>query len=217
MISHAIFASSHPTSTSHRASPHLPPCTPFFTPLCLPLCIPHLTPHLTLHSTPRSTPPLTLPLALPPTLHSTLHSTLRSPAPTPHPIMHFFAPHDSHSQVPPVDFLVRKKALHSAQHSASYSALRPTSHFALNTSLHSATPHPIMHFTLRLDPIPNHSFPSHFFAPQDSLSQVPPVHITPSSSRPPISHPRLSIPPCPSAKSSLWIFSCVKRPGSLTT
>ena len=32
-----------------------------------------------------------------------------------------------------------------------------------------------MPFTLRTDPIPHHPFPSHFFAPQDSFSQVPPV------------------------------------------
>ena len=30
-----------------------------------------------------------------------------------------------------------------------------------------------MPFTLRPDPIPNRSFPSHFFAPQDSFSQAP--------------------------------------------
>ena len=39
-----------------------------------------------------------------------------------------------------------------------------------------------MPFTLRTDPIPHHPFPSHFFAPQDSFSQVPPstsLHLSP--------------------------------------
>ena len=56
MISHAIFASSHPTSP-RTASSSTPPPTPRF------------APHLALHFTPH------------PTLHSTLHPTLRSPAP----------------------------------------------------------------------------------------------------------------------------------------
>ena len=98
-------------------------------------------------------------------------------------------------------------------------ALPPTLHSTLHPTLRSPAPtsHRIMPFALRPDPIQHCPFPSHFFAPQDSLSQVHPFHITPSSSRPPISHPRLSIPPCSSAKPRLWIFSCVKRPGSLTT
>ena len=44
------------------------------------------------------------------------------------------------------------------------------------------TPHPIMPFTLRPDPIPHRPFSSHFFAPQDSFSQVPPstsLHLPP--------------------------------------
>lgn len=98
-------------------------------------------------------------------------------------------------------------------------ALPPTRHSTLHPTLRSPAPtqHPIMPFTLRPDPIPHRSFPSHFFAPHDSLSQV-----TPSKSLhlPPV-HPfpiRMSLhPPCSSAKSRLWIFSCVKRPGSLTT
>ena len=42
------------------------------------------------------------------------------------------------------------------------------------------TPHPIM--PCALTPIPHHPFPSHFFAPQDSFSQVPPstsLHLSP--------------------------------------
>lgn len=43
------------------------------------------------------------------------------------------------------------------------------------------TPHPIMPCALP-PPIPHHPFPSHFFAPQDSFSQVPPstsLHLSP--------------------------------------
>lgn len=200
MISHAIFASSHPTSPA---------------PQCLPLRLP---PRTSLHISPRASlhiPPGT------PTRHSTLHPTLRSPAPTPR-----FAPHLAlHSHPTP------HHALHPAPRppfsslslsQVSSSSRPPISHprFSILRVPQPSpftpyfTPHPIMHFTLRTDPIPHHPFPSHFFAPQDSFSQVPP---STSLQLPPISHPRLSIPPCSSAKSRLRIFSCVKRPGSLTT
>ena len=49
-------------------------------------------------------------------------------------------------------------------------------------TLHCAAMHPTMPFTLRPDPIPHRPFPSHFFAPQDSLNQVPPstsLHLPP--------------------------------------
>ena len=69
------------------------------------------------------------------------------------------------------------------------------------------TPHPIMPFTLRTDPIPHHPFPSHFFAPQDSFSQVPPstslhlspIRVSPSSvflSQAPSPRTSPRIPPC---------------------
>ena len=189
VISHAIFASSHPTSP-RTAPSSTPPPTPRF------------APHLALH------------LAL----HSTLHPTLRSPAPTPHRIVF---------------------------HSASHPALRSTSRPALPPYTPScASPS-------ALTPIPHHPFPSHFFAPQDSFSQVPPstsLHLSPirvspssvflSQAPSPRTSPRIPscpspcaptpfhtthfpsaslYPPCSSAKPSLWIFSCVKRPGSLTT
>lgn len=102
---------------------------------------------------------------------------------------------------------------HSASHLQPLTlpfALHLAPRFTPHTSLHShpasrlsCTPHPAPHHALH--PAPRPPFPSL------SISQVS------SSSRPPISHPRLSIPPCSSAKSRLWIFSCVKRPGSLTT
>ena len=59
--------------------------------------------------------------------------------------------------------------------------LHHTPHSTPPSSLHF-NPHSIMPFTLRPDPIPHHPFPSHFFAPQDSLSQVPPsksLHLPP--------------------------------------
>ena len=59
-------------------------------------------------------------------------------------------------------------------------------------------PHPIM--PCALTPIPHHPFPSHFFAPQDSFSQVPPstsLHLSPVRQFP----IRMSLhPPCSSAK-----------------
>ncbi len=71
----------------------------------------------------------------------------------------------------------------------------PELHPAPSTPLFTllcAARHPIMPFTLRPYPIPNRSFPSHFFAPQDSLSPVPPstsLHLPPVRQFP--SHPRL--------------------------
>ena len=94
-------------------------------------------------------------------------------------------------------------------------ALPPTRHSTLHPTLRSPAPtqHPIMPFTLRPDPIPILiPQPSLFFLPSSS----PSLQVTPTSSRPPIFHSRLSISPCSSAKFRLWIFSCVKRPGSLT-
>ena len=168
MISHAIFASSH--LTPPRTAPSsTPPSTPRFAL--------HLALHLALHFTPH------------PTRHSTLHPTLRSPAPTPR-----FAPHLAlHSHPTP------HHALHPAPRppfpslslsQVSSSSRPPISHPRLSTLrvLQPSpftpyfTPHPIMPFTLRTDPIPHHPFPSHFFAPQDSLSPVPPstsLHLLP--------------------------------------
>lgn len=215
VISHAIFASSPPALAAlpHRLAPR---------------------PH---------------PRALTSSLHSSPHSSPRiSPCALTSPLCP--SPHPDHAS---------RHALHPAV------PLRPD--HASHSTLH---PHPTLYHIPTFTHIPPcapptsrprhvHAtpFPSHFFAPQDSLRQVPllPHHsiflpstnfpsaslhppcpsakplypvLHPAShhalhpahrphSSPPISHPRLSIPPCSSAKSRLWIFSCVKRPGSLTT
>lgn len=79
----------------------------------------------------------------------------------------------------------------SALSSTPPSTPRFAPHLALHLALHF-TPHPILHSHPTphhaLHPAPRSPFPSL------SLSQVS------SSSRPPISHPRLSIPLCSSAK-----------------
>ena len=97
VISHAIFASSHPTSPRTALS-STPPPTPCF------------APHLALHSAQHPhelhpapcTPLFTIPCAALrslPAPHHALHPAPRPPFPS-----------LSLSQVPPVDFLVRKKA-----------------------------------------------------------------------------------------------------------
>ena len=125
MISHAIFASSHPTP-ARTALSSTPPPTPCFAPHLAP----HFTPHPSLH-----------PPSIPPELHPAPHHALH-PAPRPYsqplisiallcspgflypspsfhvtpsssrqPISHpRLSPSVSLSQAPPVDFLVRKKA-----------------------------------------------------------------------------------------------------------
>lgn len=122
MISHAIFASSHPTP-ARTALSSTPPPTPRFAPpraaLRLSLCPSHYLPPCTplcippeLHPAP-STPLFTLLCAaLHPPSTPSCPSPLR-PDPIPHRPFpsHFFAPQDSFSQVPPADFLVRKKAM----------------------------------------------------------------------------------------------------------
>lgn len=97
VISHAIFASSHPTPPPPRtASSSTPPPTPRFAPPPTPRFAPHLaprfTPHPSLHSHPASRP------ALHPAQHSASHSALHPPrtascpspcAPTPFHTAHF--------------------------------------------------------------------------------------------------------------------------------
>ena len=162
MISHAIFASSHPTS-SHPALhsiflPALPPCTPSCPSPCAPTPIPH------------------------------------------HPFpSHFFAPQDSLSQVPP------SKSLH----------LPPVHPFPIRVSPPSVS---LCQAPSPCAPTPFHT--AHFhrtsLLPRIPLTKsLPPRH---SIFLPSIHFPSASLhPPCSSAKPRLWIFSCVKRPGSLTT
>ena len=161
MISHAIFASSHPTP--HRtASSSTPPPTPRFAPhLAL-----HFAPHLALHFTPhlaqRFTPH--------PSLHSHPASRLSC---TPHP-----APHHALHPAPRPPF----PSLSLSQVSSSSHRQAPPSKSLHVPQPSPFTPHPIMPFTLRPDPIPHRPFSSHFFAPQDSFSQVPPstsLHLPP--------------------------------------
>ena len=114
----------------------------------------------------------------------------------------------------------------------------------LRASLHispcTPTLHPIMRFTQHLDPHshpypsaksllpPAHPFPIRVSPSSVFLSQAPsprtspriPSCPSPCAPTPfPTTHfPSASLhPPCSSAKPRLWIFSCVKRPGSLTT
>ena len=69
-----------------------------------------------------------------------------------------------------------------------------------------------MPFTLRTDPIPHHPFPSHFFAPQDSFSQVPPstsLHLSPVRPFPiRVSPSSVFLSQAPSLRTSPRIPSC---------
>lgn len=193
VISHAIFAFSHPPPRPHRLVFHSASHSALRT-----------TSHPALHSASR------LSCTPHPALHSSPYSA-QPCTPTLHPIMRFPQHLDPHSHpypsanslLPPAHpFPIRVSPFLSVPQPSPF-----TPYF---------TPHPIMPFTLRTDPIPHHPFPSHFFAPQDSFIQVPPstsLHLPPVRQFP----IRVSHPPCPSAKPRLRIFSCVKRPGSLTT
>ena len=145
MISHAIFASSHPTT--HR-----------------------IVFHSAFHSAQHSAS------------HSALHPAPRPPFPTTHFHRTSLLPRiPSAKSLPP-----------------RHSIFLPSANFpsACLSTLRVPLPSP---FTLRPDPIPHRPFPSHFFAPQDSFSQVPP---STSLHLPPV-HPfpiRMSLhPPCYSA------------------
>ena len=111
MISHAIFASSHPTSP-RTASSSTPPSTPRSTPPpTLPFALhlaPRFTPHPSLHSHPASHHALhPAPRPTFPSLSLSQVSSSSRP-PISHP--HVSPPSVSLSQAPPADFLVRKKA-----------------------------------------------------------------------------------------------------------
>ena len=217
VISHAIFAFSHPTppphrivfhsashpalrSTSHPASrpalhstshPALPPCTPT------------LHSHPALHSSPYSAQPCThpaphcLPLRLPP--RAPLH--ISPCTPTLHPIMRFTQHLD-----PPFPSLSLSQVSSSSHRQATPS-----------TSLHLS---PVRQFPIRVSP--SSVFLSQAPSPRTSPRTSPRIPSCPSPCAPTPFHtthfPSASLhPPCPSAKFRLWIFSCVKRPGSLTT
>ena len=121
VISHAIFASSHPTS-ARTALSYTPPSSPPPTP----------PPTSNLRSTPRSTPPLTLPFALHLALHShpTSHHALH-PAPRP-PFPSLSLNQVSSSSRPPISrprlsipLCSSAKSLHPVLHPASHHALHP--------------------------------------------------------------------------------------------
>ena len=167
VISHAIFASSHPTPP-RTAPSYTPPSTPRF---ALHLALhSHPTPHHALHPAPRPTfPSLSLSQAPP---SKSLH------LPPVHPFPIRVSPSLSVPQPSPF-----------------------TPYF---------TPHPIM--PCALTPIPHHPFPSHFFAPQDSFSQVPPstsLHLSPVHQFPiRVSPPSVSFSQAPLPRTSPRIPSC---------
>ena len=128
--------------------------------------------------------------------------------PTPHRIVFHSASHPTLASRPALRS-TSHPASRPSLHSTSHPALRPasrlssTSHPALHSSPYSAQPcsHPASHHALH----PAHRPPIPILIPQPSLffflpSSSPSLHVTPSSSRPPISHPRLSIPLCSSVK-----------------
>lgn len=119
VISHAIFASSHPTSPRTALS-STPPPTPRFAPhLTLHLAM-HFTPHPTLHFTPHPT------LHSHPTLHHALHPAPRPPFPS------LSLCQVSSSSRPPISrprlsipLCSSAKPLHPVLHPASHHALHP--------------------------------------------------------------------------------------------
>ena len=179
MISHAIFAFSHltpprtalsftppptplPTCAPPRAALRLSLCPSPCLPPCTPLCIPP-----ELHPAP-STPLFTLLCAalLPP--RASLH--ISPCTPTLHPIMRFTQHLDPHSHpYPSAKSLLPPVHPFPIRVSPSLSVPQPspfTPYF---------TPHPIMPFTLRTDPIPHHPFLIRVSPSSVFLSQAPPV------------------------------------------
>ena len=224
VISHAIFclfpshptphrivfhSASHPTlasrpalrSTSHPAS--RPSLHSTSHPALRPASRLSSTSHPALHSSPYSAQPCSHPAS-----HHALHPAHRPP-PFPSSSLSQVSSSSSHRQAPPSTSL-HLPHVHQSPIRVSPSLSGPQS----SPFTPYFTPHPIMPFTLRTDPSPHHPFPSHFFAPQDSFSQVPPstslhlppvhqspIRVSPSSvflSQAP--SPRISprIPSCPS-------------------
>lgn len=119
----------------------------------------------------------------------------------------------SHLTLPPP-----RTASSSVPPSTSRLPPRASPHISPCTSLHippcTPTIHPIMRFTQHLDPHP-HPYPSAKSLLPPIVKPLPPSH---SIFFPSTNFPSASLhPPCSSAKPRLWIFSCVKRPGPLTT
>ena len=212
MISHAIFCLFPSHHTPHRI-------------------VFHSASHPTLASRPalRSTshPALRPASRLSSTSHPALHSSPYSAQPCSHPASHH-ALHPAHR--PPIPILIPQPVSSSSHRQA------PPS-----TSLHFPPAHPFpSHFfapqdsfsqvppstSLHLPPVhqsPIRVSPSSVFlsqAPSPRISPRIPSCPSPCAPTPfPTTHfPSASLhPPCSSAKPRLWIFSCVKRPGSLTT
>ena len=128
---------SHAIFASSHSTP--PRTAPSYTPPSTP----RFAPHLALHSHP--------------TPHHALHPAPRPPIPIliPQPSL-FFLPSSSHSLHVTPSFS-RPPISHPR-----FSILRVPQPSPFTPYF---TPHPIMPFTLRTDPIPHHPFPSHFFAP----------------------------------------------------
>ncbi len=221
VISHAIFFVSSHLTPPRTALSSTPPPTPRF------------APHPTLASRPalRSTshPALRPASRLSSTSHPALHSSPYSAQPCSHPASHH-ALHPAH-RPPPFPSL----SLSQVSSSSSHRQAPPS------TSLHLS---PVHQFPIRVSPssmflsqapsprtsprIPScpspcapTPFPTTHFHRTSLLPRIPLAKSLPprhSIFLPSTNLPSASLhPPCSSAKPRLWIFSCVKRPGSLTT
>ena len=224
VISHAIFClfPSHPTphrivfhsashstlaprpalrSTSHPASrpslhstshPALRPASRLSSPS-----------HPALHSSPYSAQPCSHPAS-----HHALHPAPRPPFPS---LSLSQVSSSSHRQAPP------STSLHLPPVHPSPIRVSPPSVFLSQAPSPRTSPR-IPSCPSPCAPTPFHT--THFhrtsLLPRIPLAKsLPPRH---SIFLPPTHFPSASLhPPCSSAKSRLWIFSCVKRPGSLTT
>lgn len=204
VISHAIFASFRlfpPHPAPHRltlrlllrASLHISPCISPCTSLHIPPC----------------TPLFTLLCAA---LHPPRASLHISPCtPTLHPIMRFTKHLDPHSHPYP----------------SAKSLLPPVHPFPIRVSPFSVflSQAPSPRTSPRIPSCPSPCAPTPFhtthFHRTSLLPRIPLAKSLPlrhSIFLPSANFPSASLhPPCSSAKSRLWIFSCVKRPGSLTT
>ena len=233
MISHAIFClfPSHPTphrivfhSASHPTLASRPALRSTSHPALRPASRLSSTSHPALHSSPYSAQPCSHPAS-----HHALH-----PAHRPPPFPSSSLSQVSSSSRPPISD-PRLSTLRVPQpspftpHPIMPCALTPIPHhpfpshfFAPQDSFSQVPPSTSLHLP------PVHQSPIRVSPPSVFLSQAPSPRISPripscpSPCAPtpfPTTHfPSASLhPPCSSAKSRLWIFSCVKRPGSLTT
>ena len=187
VISHAIFASSHLTPPPPRtASSSTPPPTPCFAPH---LAL-HFAPHPSLHSHPASR----LSCTPHPAPHHALHPAPRPPFPS---LSLSQVSSSSHRQVPP------STSLH----------LPPVRQFPICVSPPSVS---LCQAPSPCAPTPFHT--AHFhrtsLLPRIPLAKsLPPRH---SIFLPSTHFPSACLSILRVTQPRLWIFSCVKRPGSLT-